>query len=509
MHPASARSVHDRAYGLHRAGLLAEAEPLYRDAIALDPGFAAAWRNLGLAALALGRAEEAAACARQALRIDPESSDAWNGLGMVHYAQGHVAEAGNCFLAALRGDPGHANAALNLGATRLLSHRAAEAEALFRRSLALGGDAARACSNLALALMEQARSAEAEAACRAALAAAPGNAEARINLALALLAQGKWAEGWQAYEARWQTAAALPGPRWTGQALNGETVALLAEQGFGDTLQFCRYAPMVAAMGGRVVLVVPRALQRLMLSLPGVAEVLAEEDNALPPFDCQCPLLSLPLAFATTVTSVPACPAYLSADPAPWSDFLRDLPGLKVGIVWAGRSRGEQPHAAAIDQRRSMRLAALAPLFGVPGCSFVSLQLGPAAAQSQHVPTVRDVSARLGDWDDTAGLVAGLDLVIAVDTAVAHLAGALGRPVWLLSRFDACWRWLEGREDTPWYPTMRIFRKGSPGDWAEVVERVRAALTALAERESSRRLALPGGTMPELRQVERRRPGDE
>jgi hypothetical protein len=176
---------------------------------------------------------------------------------------------------------------------------------------------------------------------------------------------------------------------------------------------------------------------------------------------------------------VPFRAASLSADPAPWADFLRGLPGLKVGLAWAGKARTEQPHAAAIDKRRSMRLAQMAPLLSVPGCSFVSLQLGAPAARVAQAACVHDVSQRLCDWDDTAGLVAGLDLVIAVDTAVAHLAGALGRPVWMLNRFDSCWRWLLDREDTPWYPSMRIFRQGRAGDWAGAVERVRAALESI------------------------------
>ena len=276
---------------------------------------------------------------------------------------------------------------------------------------------------------------------------------------------------------------ALPQPRWTGQTLNGETVLLYAEQGFGDTLQFCRYVPMVAAAGGRVILVVPKALRRVMGSLAGVAEIMTEDDGALPSFDYHCPLLSLPAAFNTTVKTIPGPMSYLAADPAPWAELLAGLTGLRVGLVWAGKSRTGQPHAVAIDKRRSMRLSDMAPLLGVPGCSFVSLQLGQPAAQMRLLPdgvVLHDVSDRLIDWEDTANLIAGLDLVIAVDTAVAHLAGALGKPVWMLNRFDTCWRWLQTREDTPWYPTMRLFRQTSRGGWSNVMERVRSELERLA-----------------------------
>ena len=218
-----------------------------------------------------------------------------------------------------------------------------------------------------------------------------------------------------------------------------------------------------------------------MTTLQGIAAVLTEEDDALPPFDYHCPLLSLPFAFGTTMETIPGTVPYLQGDPAPWSEFLADLPGLKVGLVWAGKSRTEQPHAVAIDKRRSMRLADMMPLLEVQGCSFVSLQLGPPAGEMAMQPgaALHDVSDRMQDWADTAGLITGLDLVIAVDTAVAHLAGALGRPVWMLNRFDSCWRWFRDRDDTPWYPTMRQFRQTRRGDWPGVIGRVKAALQAL------------------------------
>jgi Flp pilus assembly protein TadD len=491
MSTAEAQIEHNLGFQLHLRNRVVEAEPFYRRAVALDPDFKEAWTNLGLAILAQKRPDEAVLCQREALRVDPDSAEAQNNLGMAHYAQGHTAEAENCFRAALRLQPDHANATLNLGSTRQILNQVEEAEALFRHALALGVDPGRAKSNLSLALMEQARPEEAEICLREALAERPNHVEARANLALALLMMGQLEEGWRAYESRWEVEAMgapapmLSQPRWTGQVLNGETVLLYAEQGFGDTLQFCRYAPMVAAAGGRVVLVVPKALRRVMTTLDGVAEVLTEEDDVLPVFDYHCPLLSLPFAFGTRMETIPAAVPYLHGDPGPWGAFLDGLPGLKVGLVWAGKSRTAQPHAVAIDKRRSMRLADMAPLLDVAGCSFVSLQLGPPAAQMQVLPdgaVLHDVADRMADWADTAGLIMGLDLVITVDTAVAHLAGALGKTVWMLNRFDSCWRWLLGRDDTPWYPTMRQFRQTSRGDWAGVVARVRTALAALASR---------------------------
>jgi Flp pilus assembly protein TadD len=488
----AAQTEHKLGFQLHLHHRLEEAEPFYHRAVALDPGFKEAWINLGLVALAGGRLDEALSCQRQALCIDPDSADALNNLGMVHYAQGHIPEAENCFRAALRLRSDYANATLNFGSTRQILNHIDEAEGLFRRALVLGADPARVKSNLALALMEQVRHEEAETYCREALALRPDYPEARANLALALLAMGRLEEGWRQYEARWKVEAmglqtpALSQPRWTGQDLNGETVLLYAEQGYGDTLQFCRYAPMVAAAGGRVVLVVPKPLKRLMMTLDGVDEVMCEDDDVRLAFDYHCPLLSLPFAFNTTMATIPGPNSYLRADPSQWRDFLDDLPGLKVGLVWAGKSRAAQPHAVAIDKRRSMRLDDMAPLLTVPGCSFVSLQLGFPVLQMQGLSqdvVMHDVTIKLDDWADTAALVAGLDLVIAVDTAVVHLAGALGKPVWMLNRFDSCWRWFLNRDDTPWYPSMRQFRQTSRGDWAGVIERVRHALMLRATGE--------------------------
>jgi Flp pilus assembly protein TadD len=489
MKPDPSLIEHNRGFDLHVQGRLSEAEACYRNALSLDPDFKEAWMNLGLVLLTTNRPGEAKACQRMALRLDPELADAHNNLGLIHYKLGRMAEAENCFRAALRLQPAHPNATLNLGSARQIANHVEEAEGLFRRALALGVDPLRANSNLSLALMEQARPQEAEQCCREALAIRPDYPEARANLALALLMMGKLEEGWREYESRWQVETmgvklpTLPQPRWTGQQLNGETVLLHAEQGFGDTLQFCRYAPLVAAAGGHVVLLVPKPLNRLMRTLDGVAEVLSEDDRFLPRFDYHCPLLSLPFACGTTMATIPGSVPYLHANPGLWAPTLAALPGLKVGLVWAGKSRTDQPHAVAIDKRRSMRLADMAPLFSVPGVSFVSLQLGPPARQMLAPPdgaVLHDFSSRLVDWADTADLIAGLDLVIAVDTAVAHLTGALGKPVWMLNRFDSCWRWFMGREDTPWYPTMRQFRQAAPNDWAGVIRRVEAALRLLA-----------------------------
>ncbi len=466
-------------YDLHMQGQFEAAERAYRDALCPRPDSAELWSNLGLAVQAQHRFAEAETCQQQALRLAPNYPEAHNNLGLAQYEQGRVAEAENSFRGALRLRPDDANALLNLGTALQSLNRLVEAEACYRQALAGGGDPARVLNNLGLLLQEMGRPAEAEEACRAALAHRPGQADARTNLALVLLLRAAYAEGWPAYEARWQVASmttamrSFSQPQWTGgMAIAGRTILLHAEQGFGDTLQFCRYAPLLAAAGAQVLLEAPAALCRLLESLDGVAQVIPAGE-VLPPFDLHCPLMSLPFGFGTTLQTIPNAVPYLHADPArvaAWRQALAALPGRRIGLVWGGSSRSGQPHAVAVDRRRSMPLAALAPLAGIAGCSFISLQLGPPAAQARPAGLVlHDPTGGLRDFADTASLVEALDLVISVDTAVAHLAGALGKPVWLLNRFDTCWRWLLGRDDSPWYPTLRQFRQAAPGDWATPV----------------------------------------
>ncbi len=483
---------HAVAVDLQNAGRRAEAETFYRAALALAPERPDSWANLGLTVLHEGRAEEAVECERQALRLDPDNVEALNNLGIAAHALNSLSEAQNHFRAVLRLAPDHANATLNLGVIRQSLGHVEEAETLYRRARGLGVDEARVCNNLALALAELGRLDEAETTCRDALAANPDYPEAAVNLGMILLMLGRLAEGWPWYESRWRvdplrSRARLPAEtRWSGaEPIAGKTVLLLGEQGFGDVLQFCRYAPMVAELGARVILAVPAPLTRLMRSLQGVDRVVSQDD-ALPAFDLHCPLMSLPLAFDTSEDTIPRHVPYLAVDPDAierWRTIISPPPritGLRIGLVWAGARRQDQPHAAAIDQRRSMRLTRMAPLGMVPDCEFVSLQLGSPAAETETAPfPIIDVAGQLTDFAETAALIDTLDLVISVDTAVAHLAGALGKPVWLLSRLDACWRWGRDRDDTPWYPAMRLFRQTTQGDWAGVMRRVADALIGL------------------------------
>ena len=275
-------------------------------------------------------------------------------------------------------------------------------------------------------------------------------------------------------------------PTWRRRATwRGRTVLLTHEEGFGDTLQFVRYAPLLAARGARVLLAVPRPLARLLAPLAPVVPA----DGPLPEHDFHCPFFSLPRAFGTTPETIPAVTSYLAADPTLAAAWAARLPprdgarGLRVGLVWAGQARPWLAGFATLDRRRSASLADFAPLAGLAGVTFVSLQAGPPAAEAARPPpemTLFDPMAEVADFADTAAIVAGLDLVISVDTAVVHLAGALGKPVFLLDRYDNCWRWLSGRDDSPWYPRLRIFRQERPGDWTGPMRRVAAGLREYA-----------------------------
>lgn len=421
--------------------------------------------------------------------IWPGMADAHNSLGMAQHDLNRLAEAENSFRGAVRLQPELAAAWVNLGLVRQKFGALAEAESCYRQALDAGADPEDVCGNLGMVLLEQGRPAEAEAACREALAGDPENPGLQVNLALALLLMGQMQEGWAAYEARSAVdpmpAPPLSVPFWTGeQPLAGRTLLVRAEQGFGDTIQFCRYAPLLARDGARVVLEVQPQLVRLLSTLSDGVEVIAQGE-ALPECDFHCLMMSLPFLCGTTLESIPAEIPYLRADEAlraAWREPLQAHDGLRVGLVWGGGTRPERAHASAIDRRRSVPPGVMAPLATVAGCQFISLQVGPKSGLAEQLPEdmiLLDPTASLADFADTAALVSELDLVIAVDTAVAHLAGAIGTEVWLLNRFDSCWRWLQDRDDSPWYPGMRLFRQTAPGDWAEVMDRV---VAALAER---------------------------
>ncbi len=337
---------------------------------------------------------------------------------------------------------------------------------------------------------------EAEGVFRAALQLYPDDPGIHTSLGHTLLLAGKFEEGWKENEWRWQTKQSVPAPKrffvpsWNSEAI-GDRIILLhpGEGGHGDTLQFCRYVPQIAACA-KTVLEVQPSLVRLLSQLTGVSEIVAYSDR-LPHYDLHCSLMSLPRVLGTTLDTIPATTPYLlpyPADTAHWRKRLDGLTGFRVGICWAGSGEVYSPRKIALDLRRSMSLETLAPLGKITGVCFVSLQKGPPAAEANRPPlgmNLYDFTTDIHDFADTAALIDSLDLVISVDTSVAHLAGALGKPVWLLNRFDTCWRWLHDRDDSPWYPSLRQFRQPAPGDWDSVISLVRDALRQFTQARSS------------------------
>jgi tetratricopeptide (TPR) repeat protein len=451
----------------------AEAIEPFRRAIRLAPRFAHAHNNLGLALLATGQPALAAASFARAVALDPDNPAPRHLAGHALLRAGDPARALAFLRAANEIAPGQAAIVTDLGDALRRTGAIHDVVPLAREAAALAPNRCEAWNNLAIALRDIGLFDEAEAASHTALRLSPGNDEAHYNLALTLLAAGKLRQAWPHWEHRWggvRVAPRLPTAPWDGAPLGDGVLYLHAEQGLGDTIQFCRYAAMAAAHA-RVVLAVQAPLVNLLRSLPGDL-VLRDAEAPPPDFAAHAPLLSLPRAFDTDIGSIPACVPYLRADPARaarWAERLGGLAGLKVGLVWAGN------RDFPFDAARSMPVAALAPL-AIDGVDLVSLQLGRAESGG---PKRTDWTTELADFADTAALVAGLDLVIGVDTAVIHLAGALGRPVWLLNRFAGDWRWDATGHTTPWYPTMRIFRQQTPGDWGSVVAAVHDALRVM------------------------------
>jgi tetratricopeptide (TPR) repeat protein len=454
---------------------------------AVDPNDLDSLARAGLAALDAGQDRLAAARLARALTLGPPTAVLLRSLGMALARLDRFDDAARCHNEALGLAPDDPATLTALGDLLQQRDRVDDAEACYRAALQIAPQRADTLGNLGAALYRLGRPDEAISCYRAALRLAPDLPELHDNLGRALLLSGQLAEGWAEHEWRWRTresareAQRFAGPAWGGEPLGDRILLLHAEQGFGDAIQFCRYAPRVAATA-RVVLEAPRELVRLFAGLPFIERIVVQGD-ALPRFDAHCPLLSLPRAFATTLETIPCDIPYLAAAPehvAAWRARLDGLAGLRVGLAWAGR-----PTQGA-DRRRSIALDLLAPLGRVPGIALVSLQTGPASAQTATPPhgmTIHDWTAALRDFADTAALIEALDLVIAVDSAVAHLAGALGKPVWLLNRFDSCWRWLQQRTDSPWYPSLRQFRQCRPGDWASVITDV---ADALAQRTGGR-----------------------
>lgn len=450
----------------------------YKAAIELRPAYGKAIINLGNALIKLGRPSEAVSCYRQALQLEPESVAAQHGLGNALADSKDWLAAQSCLEQALARDPRSADLHNSLGNLHYSRKNMKAAAAAYRQAVELDSSYARAYVNLGNAVLAMGRHEEARSLYERGLALDPALPGARYNLALAQLRKGEFAEGWQNYESRWAFEELrlrrrhAEKPLWHGGPLQGKTILLHAEQGLGDTIQFVRFVPIVAAMGARVVLEVQPPLARLLTGFPGAAQVV-ERGTALPGFDLQCPLMSLPLALGTRVETIPAAEGYLTLPAANPSSRKTGPGALRLGLAWSGNPRNKG------DANRSMPLAALLPLAGVPGLELISLQKGAGVEQlvalQDRLP-IANAAASHADMYETARLVASLDAVLSVDTSIAHLAGAMGKPVWVMLPWVADWRWMKRRSTSPWYASARLLRQSTLADWGSVVEQLVAAL---------------------------------
>jgi tetratricopeptide (TPR) repeat protein len=475
----------------HQAGRLSEAEAAYREVLAVDRDNVDALHFLGVIAYQRGQHEQAAELISQALARNASNAPAHNNLGNVFRAQDKLDKALACFQRALALQPDYADAHVNLGAVFRAQDRLEEAVACHRKALALKPVLPEAHFNLGNALSALGRLQEAEASYGQALRLRPDAARIKFAHALLKLLQGDYESGFPLYEIRFEEnalpdlyaamydrAAKLQGaPRWQGEDLASRALLVWTDQGFGDSLMMMRYLPLLKDRGvGRLIVYCEPQLVRLVKTIPGVDDVVpATHPVPFGEFELQCPIMSLPLLFHARVETIPRDVPYLFVPNQlrqEWAQKLSGIAPLKVGLVWAGGDLNSK------NALRSVQLGQFSPWFGIPNVTFVSLQKGEQANQLEEAGLqVLDWMDECNDLLDTAALIEQLELVISVDTAVAHLAGALGKPIWMLNRFESEWRWMLEREDSPWYPTMKIFRQSKPGDWGDVIVRVASALT--------------------------------
>ncbi len=478
----------DALHGLgqinQQRGHLDAAQALIQAALQADRSRADGFASLGLVFHALRQFERALRSYDEGLRLAPDDVELLNRRGVALLELGRPAEALDSLDRALAADPDHFDALGNRGNALLKLNHVVEALAAYDRALQLAPGNAQLLTNRAVALRRIDRPHEAAMSAARALRSKPDFAPARFVESVARLTLGDFAAGWRGYESRWGVGALaaqrrmFTAPLWLGrESLAGKTILLHAEQGFGDTLQFVRYATAVLARGGKIVLEVQSKLVRLVSRMAGIEAVVAHGEP-LPSVDFHCPLLSLPLACGTELTTVPADVPYIFADAHEVAAWRARLPQRRprIGLAWSG----ERSHDN--DLNRSMRLATLAPLLDLPDVTFVSLQhevREEDVALLQSCANLHEVGATFRDFTDTAAVIASLDAVISVDTAVAHLAGAMGKPLWLMLPFAADFRWLRERPDSPWYPTARLYRQSTFGNWDNVVQAVRQNVAQL------------------------------
>ncbi len=494
----------------------------YQQAVQLDPGYVKAHHNLAHALRQQGQLDTAIAHYEQVITLAPTNASAYSDLGNILLEQGQVGAAIVQYQKSLLFEPTRGEVHFNLGNALITLNQLESAISAYDKALMYGLERAEVHNNLGLALRESGQGHLAIAHFQRAIALQPddpqtyinlGTAfhelhdlegaiaqyqhafklapqvpEAHLNCSLALLTMGDFEQGFAEYEWRFHLPVfqipKLPGSRWDGSDCRGKTLLLYAEQGFGDTIQFIRYAPLLAHMGARVTVVCRPELLRLLTTVPGITRLLSM-DEGLPESDLHVPLMSLPLVLKHQLATLPnQVPYLMSLMP---TLAIPTTPKFKVGLVWASNALVNYRLIKSYWSRKSIPLQLFLPLQSVPEIEFYSLQLGGQAtvlAESEFNQWIHDLTPLITDFADTAAIISCLDLVISVDTAVAHLAGAMGKPVWVLLPYAADWRWLLDREDSPWYPTMRLLRQDEPGNWAGVIDRVVAALWEMSEPQS-------------------------
>jgi Flp pilus assembly protein TadD len=489
---------------LARRGTHKDAETELREAVRLKPDLTQAWAALAQLLTDTDRHADAIECARTAVRLDPKSADFNNGLGVALAGCEKFSEAETAYREAIRLAPKLASAHSNLGNALRSQGRLDEAETCLREALRLKPDYAEAHNNLGIVLVQAGREDEGKKHYDEAVRLRHDYPEARMNRSLSWLADGDFARGWTEYEWRFKVNKKHKppqGPRWDGSPFSGKILLITSEQGLGDSIHFIRYAQLAKAKGGTVLFDCPDPIASILATCPGIDRVVSRNKPGVT-YDTHIPLLSLPSLFGVPPESGTAPVPYLTPDPARlehWRNELASIPGLRVGIAW----QGSTIHKG--DKLRSVPLTRFAPLAAIPGVSLCSIQKGTGTEQltepSAAGLNVLDLGAKVGsEMADTAALMMNLDLVIAVDTAVVHLAGALGSPAWVALPFAADWRWQRQGETTRWYPSVRLFRQTTRGDWDGVFGRLAVALAAAARAKAEGRtvetLTVVSGTVP-------------
>ena len=523
--PRHPDALHGLGVMAHQVGKHADAVQLIGQAISAHPQNPHYHNNIALAFMSLGNSTEAIRFLNQALRLKPDYAEVHNNMGLVFFRQGHVKKSIECFKQALKFKHDYADARNNLGNAFLEQSRPAEAIENYKRvlnirpgnpeawnnlgnalalqghyekaiqryhqALAFSPEYAKAYNNLGNALQCTGRLGEAVSLYDRALEISPEYAEAHLNRGICCLLGGHFFEGWKGYEWRlrkpeWKLSYPYSVPKWDGSSFAGKRLFVQDEQGMGDSIQFSRYLPMVKARGGMVIFQTVKHLTRLFQGFPGIDKLVERSPRAMPDmaFDLYIPLLSLPGIFNTALDTIPSPIPYVG--PALeragyWKNKIEES-RLKVGVVWAGNPAHENDK----KRNRTVKLKQILSLCRINGVRLYGMQKGEAAKESQVLgkqPGFSNLGEALKDFADTAGLIKNLDLVISVDTASAHLAGTMGKPVWVLLPHNPDWRWMLDRTDSPWYPTMRLFRQEKTGNWKNILDTMAFELEKLINRE--------------------------